>query len=55
MERHHLHTGSERARALLEDWDNALAQFVKVTPKDYRRALLELKAERAAGKAAAAE
>jgi glutamate synthase (NADPH/NADH) large chain len=55
VERHHLHTGSERARALLEDWDNALAQFVKVTPKDYRRALLELKAERAAGKAAAAE
>ena len=29
---------------LLEDWDNTLAAFVKVTPKDYRRALLELQA-----------
>jgi glutamate synthase (NADPH/NADH) large chain len=45
IERHHLFTGSARARRLLEDWDNTLAAFVKVTPKDYRRALLELKAE----------
>src|SRR5439155_24454125 len=57
IERHHLFTGSARARMLLEDWDNTLAAFVKVTPKDYRRALLELKAERAADAArmAAAE
>jgi glutamate synthase (NADPH) large chain len=55
LERHHLFTGSARARALLEDWDNALAAFVKVTPKDYRRALLELKAERTAAQMAAAE
>jgi glutamate synthase (NADPH/NADH) large chain len=55
VERHHLFTGSARARALLEDWDNALTQFVKVMPKDYRRALLELKAERQAAKVAAAE
>jgi glutamate synthase (NADPH/NADH) large chain len=55
VERHHLFTGSARARALLEDWDNALACFVKVMPKDYRRALLELEAERQAGAAAAAE
>jgi glutamate synthase (NADPH) large chain len=48
VERHHLFTGSARARMLLEDWDNALASFVKVTPKDFRRALLELRAERAA-------
>jgi glutamate synthase (NADPH) large chain len=48
IERHHLFTGSARARALLEDWHNALAAFVKVTPKDYRRALLELKVEREA-------
>ncbi len=32
VERHHLHTGSARARALLEDWDNALQSFVKVMP-----------------------
>jgi glutamate synthase (NADPH) large chain len=55
LERHHLFTGSARARALLENWENALAAFVKVTPKDYRRALLELKAERAAAQMAAAE
>ena len=46
----------QRPRAhLLEDWDNALAAFVKVTPKDYRRALLELQAEREAARMAAAE
>jgi glutamate synthase (NADPH/NADH) large chain len=55
IERHHLFTGSARARRLLEDWDTTLASFVKVTPKDYRRALLELKAEREAAQMAAAE
>ncbi|MFO1079666.1 MAG: glutamate synthase-related protein, partial [Reyranellaceae bacterium] len=54
VERHHLHTGSARARALLEDWDNALKSFVKVMPKDYKRALLQAR-ERAAAKAVAAE
>src|SRR5204863_230029 len=29
IERHHLFTGSARARALLEDWDNTLRAFVK--------------------------
>ncbi|MFI4936481.1 MAG: glutamate synthase-related protein, partial [Caulobacterales bacterium] len=55
VERHHLFTGSARAAELLGDWDKALAAFVKVTPKDYRRALEELAAERAAAKAVAAE
>jgi glutamate synthase (NADPH) large chain len=55
LERHHLYTGSERARTLLEDWDSALACFVKIMPKDYRRALLELRAEREAAQMAAAE
>jgi glutamate synthase (NADPH/NADH) large chain len=48
IERHHLFTGSTRARMLLEDWGNTLTAFVKVTPRDYRRALLELRAEREA-------
>jgi glutamate synthase (NADPH/NADH) large chain len=48
IERHHLLTGSARARMLLENWAAAVPAFVKVTPKDYRRALLELKAEREA-------
>jgi glutamate synthase (NADPH/NADH) large chain len=57
VERHHLFTGSARARQLLEDWEGTLAAFVKVTPQDYRRALLELKAERetATAQMAAAE
>jgi glutamate synthase (NADPH/NADH) large chain len=54
VERHHLHTGSRRARALLEDWDTALESFVKVMPKDYKRALVQAQ-ERAAAKAVAAE
>jgi glutamate synthase (NADPH/NADH) large chain len=54
VERHLLLTGSARARALLEDWDTALGHFVKVMPSDYRRALLDLKAEHMAQAAAAA-
>ena len=54
VERHHLHTGSARARELLEDWGNALKSFIKVMPKDYKRALLQAR-ERAAAKAVAAE
>jgi len=55
VERHHVHTGSDRAAALLADWPAALAAFVKVTPKDYKRALLDLAARRAAAQAVAAE
>jgi glutamate synthase (NADPH/NADH) large chain len=54
VERHHLHTGSARARTLLEDWDEALKSFIKVMPKDYKRALVQAR-ERAAAKAVAAE
>jgi glutamate synthase (NADPH/NADH) large chain len=55
IERHHLYTGSARAREILETWDVALGAFVKVMPKDYRRALTELSAERRAASAVAAE
>ncbi len=55
IERHHLYTGSARARMILEDWENALSRFVKIVPRDYRRALLEQKAEREAARIAAAE
>jgi glutamate synthase (NADPH) large chain len=54
VERHHLHTGSARARELLEDWDRALPSFVKVMPRDYKRALMQAR-EKAAAKAVAAE
>ncbi|HEY3910673.1 MAG TPA: glutamate synthase large subunit [Stellaceae bacterium] len=55
LERHHLFTGSARSRTLLDHWADTLSAFVKVMPKDYRRALLELKAEREAAQMAAAE
>jgi len=55
LERHYLFTGSARAHAFLEDWGNTVAAFVKITPKDYRRALLELQAERLAARTEAAE
>ncbi len=52
IERHLLHTGSQRARDLLDNWDEALTHFVKVMPTDYARALQDLKTERAATVAA---
>jgi glutamate synthase (NADPH/NADH) large chain len=55
VERHKLHTGSKRAAALLDDWDNALGKFVKVMPRDYARALRQLEAERDEAAAVAAE
>ncbi|TFU01423.1 glutamate synthase large subunit [Polymorphobacter arshaanensis] len=44
IERHHRHTGSARAREILDNWATALGQFVKVMPKDYRRALTDMEA-----------
>jgi glutamate synthase (NADPH) large chain len=55
LERHHLHTGSQRARALLDDWANTLSKFVKVMPRDYAKALKQLEAERQEAASVAAE
>jgi len=55
LERHHLHTGSKRARALLDDFDAALGKFVKVMPRDYAKALQQLEAERLEAASVAAE
>ncbi|HKX77750.1 MAG TPA: glutamate synthase large subunit [Novosphingobium sp.] len=55
LERHHLHTGSKRARALLDDWANALPKFVKVMPRDYARAYRQIEAERLEAASVAAE
>jgi glutamate synthase (NADPH/NADH) large chain len=48
IENHARHTGSRRAQALLDAWPDARAKFVKVFPKEYRRALGELAAHRKA-------
>ena len=51
IENHARYTGSARAREILEKWDRFRPRFVKVFPKEYRRALTELAA---AGRKAAA-
>ena len=55
LERHHLYTGSRRARALLDDWSVTLGKFVKVMPRDYAKALKQLEAERQDAASVAAE
>jgi glutamate synthase (NADPH/NADH) large chain len=42
VENHFRHTGSFRAREILDDWSQARRAFIKVTPIEYRRALGEL-------------
>jgi glutamate synthase domain-containing protein 2/glutamate synthase domain-containing protein 1/glutamate synthase domain-containing protein 3 len=39
VERHLAHTSSDRARRVLDAWDDLLPKFVKVIPKDYQRML----------------
>ncbi|MGE0624255.1 MAG: glutamate synthase large subunit [Pseudomonadales bacterium] len=41
IEKHHHYTGSPVARAVLENWDRSLSEFVKVMPIDYKRSLEE--------------
>ncbi|UCB54227.1 MAG: glutamate synthase large subunit [Thiotrichales bacterium] len=43
VDKHFKLTGSAVARSLVEDWDKALSQFVKVMPTDYKRVLMEMK------------
>ncbi len=43
IQRHLKYTGSAVARAILNDWDAAKANFVKVFPHEYARALKEVK------------
>jgi glutamate synthase (NADPH/NADH) large chain len=52
IERHVDYTGSEHGRKLLLDWNNSRGKFVKVFPREYKRALSEL-AAKTGGKAKA--
>jgi glutamate synthase (NADPH/NADH) large chain len=45
IEQHAGYTGSARAREILDNWPDYRARFVKVFPKEYRRALTELGAD----------
>jgi glutamate synthase (NADPH/NADH) large chain len=53
IEKHQNYTGSEVAGHILDDWDTALGQFIKVMPIDYKRALQEM-ADEEAGETVAA-
>jgi len=48
LEDHHKWTGSQRARELLDNWATARGKFVKVFPSEYKRALGEINARKAA-------
>jgi glutamate synthase (NADPH/NADH) large chain/glutamate synthase (ferredoxin) len=48
LEDHHRWTGSKRARELLDNWSSARGKFVKVFPNEYKRALGEINAAKAA-------
>ena len=43
IQKHVLYTGSEHAKAILAAWPTKLPKFVRVIPKDYKRALACLK------------
>ncbi len=49
IERHRDLTGSNRADAILADWERSTARFVKVFPRDYRRMLAAIERAKAAG------
>ena len=48
--KHAAKTGSDVAEALLADWDNALTQFVKVMPTDYKQIQQFMQMARESGK-----
>jgi glutamate synthase (NADPH/NADH) large chain/glutamate synthase (ferredoxin) len=55
LEDHVKWTGSQRARELLDNWATARVKFVKVFPNEYKRALGEINARKAANAAKAAQ
>jgi glutamate synthase (NADPH/NADH) large chain/glutamate synthase (ferredoxin) len=48
LEDHFKWTGSQRARALLDQWESARLKFVKVFPNEYKRALGEINGRKVA-------
>ncbi len=48
LEKHHRYTASPIAKQILDNWEESLPKFVKLMPRDYKRALSELKAAAAA-------
>ena len=55
VERHGVETESAVAARLLEHWDTEVLEFVKVMPRDYKKARLDQRAEAQAAATVAAE
>ncbi|MQL72876.1 hypothetical protein Taro_005221 [Colocasia esculenta] len=51
IQQHQRHTGSELAKEVLTSFDDLLPKFVKVFPRDYKRVLENMEAEKAAKEA----
>jgi glutamate synthase (NADPH/NADH) large chain len=49
IQKHFDYTKSERAKAILKDWDKFVPKFVKVMPKDYKRMLACIERAQAQG------
>lgn len=54
IEKHSNYTGSTVAASILDNWNESLPKFIRVMPRDYKRALAELAAEQAAEQAVTA-
>jgi glutamate synthase (ferredoxin) len=50
IEQHAAETGSERAKAILADWEHYKTCFKKIIPNDYLRIMTEITAEEKSGK-----
>jgi glutamate synthase (NADPH/NADH) large chain len=50
MERHAVETGSPVAASLLARWEQAVAEFTAVVPRDYKRVVEAISAAEAAGR-----
>ena len=46
VQNHYSYTGSDKAKQILDNWDEFLPKFVKVMPVDYRRALIEIEKQK---------
>jgi glutamate synthase (ferredoxin) len=45
IDKHYQYTNSQRAKYLLENWENNISKFVKVMPTEYKKALKRLETE----------
>ena len=43
---HFHHTGSKRAKEILDDWPTYRSKFRKIMPVEYKRALIEMERQR---------